>query len=186
MFDVRSVVRAVAPAAAIIFLQLVLWPVSAGTFVSGLILGGLGALLALGMALIYRANNVVSFAQADLGSLPATAAIVVMEVWGFTYWMSLVGGLLAAALVGAIVELAFVRRFFSAPRLIVTVATIGVSFLDPSESDLSGLSSGESPASTSNSRTLAAGRSRFEWLLGLAALAALAFDAWVLMQRRTS
>ncbi len=126
MFDVRSVVRAVAPAAAIIVLQLVLWPVSAGTFVSGLILGGLGALIALGMALIYRANNVVSFAQADLGSLPATAAIVVMEVWGFTYWMSLVGGLLAAALVGAIVELAFIRRFFSAPRLIVTVATIGV------------------------------------------------------------
>jgi hypothetical protein len=67
-----------------------------------------------------------------------------------------------------------------------TVATIGVSFLDPSESDLSGLSSGESPASASNSRTLAAGRSRFEWLLGLAALAALAFDAWVLTRGRTS
>lgn len=126
MFDVRSILRAVAPAAAIIVLQQLFWPVSAGTFVSGLILGGLGALIALGMALIYRANNVVSFAQADLGSLPATAAIVVMEVWGFTYWMSLVGGLLAAALVGAIVELAFIRRFFTAPRLVVTVATFGV------------------------------------------------------------
>ena len=126
MFDARSTAKAVAPAAGIVALQQVVWPVSAGTFVSGLILGGLGALVALGMALIYRANNVVSFAQADLGTLPATAAIVVMEVWSFTYLMSLVGGLLAAALVGAIVELAFIRRFFTAPRMIVTVATIGV------------------------------------------------------------
>jgi hypothetical protein len=67
-----------------------------------------------------------------------------------------------------------------------TVAKIGVSFLDPSESDLSGLSSGESPASAAASRSLSAGRSRLEWLLGLAALAALAFDAWVLSRSRTS
>lgn len=126
MIDLRSSARAVAPAAGIILLQQIVWPVSAGSFVSGLILGGLGALVALGMALIYRANNVVSFAQADLGTLPATAAIVVMEVWSFTYLMSLVGGLLAAALVGAVVELAFIRRFFTAPRMIVTVATIGI------------------------------------------------------------
>lgn len=120
---------ALLPAAGIVVLQQVVWPVSAGTFVSGLILGGLGALLALGVALIYRANQVVSFAQADLGALPATAAIVVMEVWSFTYWMSLAGGVVAAALVGAVVELAFIRRFFAAPRLIVTVATIGISQL---------------------------------------------------------
>lgn len=117
------------PAVGIVALQQILWPVSTGTLVSGLILGGLGALLALGVALIYRANQVVSFAQADLGALPATAAIVVMEVWGFTYWMSLAAGLVAAALVGAVVELAFIRRFFSAPRLVVTIATIGISQL---------------------------------------------------------
>lgn len=126
MFDVRSAAKAVGPAACIVLLQQVVWPVSAGTFVSGVVLGGLGALIALGMALIYRANNVVSFAQADLGTLPATAAIVVMQVWSFTYWMSLVGGVVAAALIGGIVELAFVRRFFTAPRIIVTVATIGI------------------------------------------------------------
>ncbi|MFN8050576.1 MAG: ABC transporter permease [Acidimicrobiales bacterium] len=123
---VPAAVPVFAPAVAVIALQQVVWPVSAGTFVSGVILGGLGSLIAVGMALIYRANNVVSFAQADLGALPATAAIVVMEVWGFTYWMSLIGGILVALLLGGIVELAFIRRFFGAPRLIVTVATIGV------------------------------------------------------------
>jgi len=127
--DVRASVAAVAPAAGIILVQQVVWPVSAGSFVSGLILGGLGALVALGMALIYRANNVVSFAQADLGTLSATAAIVVMQVWSFHYWLALGGGLLTAALVGAIVELAFIRRFFTAPRVMVTVATIGIAQL---------------------------------------------------------
>lgn len=126
MIELRSGAYAAAPAAGIVLVQQVFWPVSAGTFVSGLILGGLGALIALGMALVYRANNVVSFAQADLGTLPATAAIVVMEVWGFTYWMSLVGGVVAAAIVGGVVELAFIRRFFTSSRMIVTVATIGV------------------------------------------------------------
>jgi len=126
VIELRSGAYAAAPAAGIVLVQQVFWPVSAGTFVSGLILGGLGALIALGMALVYRANNVVSFAQADLGTLPATAAIVVMEVWGFTYWMSLVGGVVAAAIVGGVVELAFIRRFFTSSRMIVTVATIGV------------------------------------------------------------
>lgn len=118
-----------APAAVILLIQQVVWPVSAGTFVSGAVLGGLGALIALGMALIYRANNVVSFAQADLGVLPSTMAIVVMEVWSFNYWLALAGGVAVAALLGAVVELMFIRRFFTAPRMMVTVATIGIAQL---------------------------------------------------------
>ncbi|NLA36211.1 MAG: ABC transporter permease, partial [Actinobacteria bacterium] len=108
---------------------LTLWPTSLGSVVSGLIMGSLGAMLALGMAFIYRANNTVSFAQAELGTLPATMAIVVMEVWGFTWWMSLVGGLAVALVVGTAVEFLFIRRFFAAPPLMGTVATIGVAQL---------------------------------------------------------
>ena len=122
----RDLVARAAPVIAILALQQLVWPVSAGTWISGLILGMLGALLAVGMALIFRSNNVVSFAQADLGTLPATAAIVVMEVWKWGFWLALPAGLATAALLGAVIDLAFVRRFFGAPRLIVTVATIGV------------------------------------------------------------
>ena len=123
----RDAVVRLLPVVAILVLQLVVWPVSAGIWISGLIIGMLGALVAVGMGLIYRASGAVSFAQADLGVLPATAAIVVMEVWSFGYWLALGAGLVVSTLLGIVVDLAFIRRFFAAPRLIVTVATIGVS-----------------------------------------------------------
>ncbi len=47
-------------------------------------------------------------------------------------WPTLVGfgaGLAAALLLGAVVELAIIRRFFRSPRLILTVATIGLAQL---------------------------------------------------------
>ena len=121
-----SSIAGCAPAIAILSLQLVLWPVSPGIWISGLILGALGALLAFGMALIYRSNTVVSFAQADLGTLPATAAVCAMEAWRMPFWFALPLGVAGSVLLGAMVDLAFIRRFFAAPRLIVTVATIGV------------------------------------------------------------
>ncbi len=41
-----------------------------GVLLRGVIVGLLGALVALGMALIYRANRILNFAQADLGVVP--------------------------------------------------------------------------------------------------------------------
>jgi len=48
---------------------------------------------------------------------------------GLNYFLAATLGLLAAVLLGSIVELAVIRRFFNAPRLILTVATIGLSQL---------------------------------------------------------
>src|SRR6478609_8771222 len=119
----------IGPAVAIIAVQLVLWPVSAGTFVSGLILGLLGSLLALGMALVWRANRIVNFAQADLGTVPATLCLLLLEAWKWPFLVVLPVGLVAAVVLGAVVELLIIRRFFAAPRLILTVVTLGISQL---------------------------------------------------------
>src|SRR3546814_18391252 len=54
--------------ALILAVQLVLFPVPLGVWVRGAIVGGATALLALGMALIYRSNRIVNFAQGDLGA----------------------------------------------------------------------------------------------------------------------
>ena len=131
MPGLRRVVIAIGPALALVVLQVAVWPVSWGVWLSGLILGGLSALVALGMSLIYRASNAVTFAQADLGMLPATAAVVVMsaEVWNWPYWLAMPLGIVAAALIGGAVEMLFIRRFFAAPRLVVTVATVGIAQL---------------------------------------------------------
>jgi branched-chain amino acid transport system permease protein len=118
---------AFAPAAAILVVQLTLFPVPAGVFVRGVIIGGLTALVALGMALVHRSDRVLNFAQGDLGALPATLVFLLTGSWTWSYLPALVTGLVASLALGALVELVIVRRFTRAPRLLLTVATIGLS-----------------------------------------------------------
>lgn len=118
-----------APAAFIVVLQLVVFPMEVGAWSLGLVTGLLTALLALGLALVYRANRILNFAQSDLGTVPTTLAVGLITVTGLPYLIGVTVGLAAALVLGAVVELAIVRRFARAPRLLLTVATIGVSQL---------------------------------------------------------
>lgn len=125
----RRVVTTAGPAVAILVLQLVVWPVPPGVFARGVVVGLLGALVAVGMALIYRSNRILNFAQADLGSIPTTIAVLLITLSGLPYLLGLGIGLLAAVVLGIVVELGVIRRFSSSPRLILTVATIGLTQL---------------------------------------------------------
>ncbi len=99
---------------------------SLGSMLQGVVLGLIFSPIAVGIVLIYRSSRAINFAQAAIGLVPATFASLLVIVWHWNYWFCMIIGLLAAILVGAIVEFAFVRRFFDAPRLIVTVVTIGI------------------------------------------------------------
>jgi branched-chain amino acid transport system permease protein len=123
----RRVAAWAVPIAALAFAVLV-WPIPAplGVIVNGALVGSRVALIALGIALVYRANRVINFAAGDLGQLPATLAVLLVLSWGWNYVASAVIGLVAAILVGVLVETLIIRRFYKSPRLIVTVATIGV------------------------------------------------------------
>jgi branched-chain amino acid transport system permease protein len=124
-----SLAPAYTPAVLIVVLQLVVFPAPAGVVFQGVIVGGLTALVALGMALVYRANRILNFAQGDLGTVPTTLAILLITSWGWHYLLALVTGLAASIVLGGVVELAIIRRFFRAPRLLLTVATLGLSQL---------------------------------------------------------
>src|SRR3546814_5760916 len=76
------------------------------------------------MALTWRSNGVVSFAQADLGMAPVMLVHLLIAAWGWSWGLAVATGLLASILLGAIVEMAVIRRFRKAPRLLLTVATI--------------------------------------------------------------
>lgn len=110
-------------------IQLVFFPMPAGNWIRGAVLGLLSAMLAMGMALIYRANRVVNFAQADLGSVPTAFAAAFVLFWGWPYLAGLGAGLVLAALLGVVVEVAIIRRFRNSPRLVLTVATLGITQL---------------------------------------------------------
>ena len=100
-----------------------------GLWVEAVVKGLLAAMLAIGMALVYRANRVVNFAQADLGTVPTGFAASFVLFWGWPYFLGLGVGLVMAFVLGGVVELVFIRRFRQAPRLVVTVATLGITQL---------------------------------------------------------
>lgn len=98
-------------------------------FIGGAVIGSLYALGGMGLILVYRANRIINFAQAQLGAVPAVAALLLIALKGWNYYLVLpvlIGG---AILLGALVEVGPVRRLSKAPRLILTVATIGISFV---------------------------------------------------------
>jgi ABC-type branched-subunit amino acid transport system ATPase component/ABC-type branched-subunit amino acid transport system permease subunit len=113
------------------------WPTPAGVVVQGVIIGALTALVSFGIALIYRSNRVINFAQADLGVVPAALAIMLIvpqtgtlgENGGprLSYWVAMPLALVVAVALGSFVERVFIRRFSKAPRLILMVVTIGLS-----------------------------------------------------------
>lgn len=114
------------PAAALVVVQQVLFPMPAGSLLNGVILGILTALVSVGMYLIYRANRVLNFAQAQLGVLPAVIAAFLINESGWPWIPTVLLALVGSFLLGVVTEFLIIRRFFDAPRLIVTVATLGV------------------------------------------------------------
>lgn len=94
--------------------------------VLGLIAGSIYALIAAGIALVYKASRVLNFAQAEVGTLSLYA----------TWWVStrhhqpwIVGALasvVTATAVGLLFERTIIRRMLTASRMTVSVATIGL------------------------------------------------------------
>jgi branched-chain amino acid transport system permease protein len=121
------------PALVILLAQALLFrqsPLAApGLYFYGAVLGLLSALVALGMALIYRANRILNFAQSELGLAPTVFALCLMAYAGLPYLVALGIGLVGALVVGNLVQVAVIERFSRAPRLILTVATIGLAQL---------------------------------------------------------
>jgi branched-chain amino acid transport system permease protein len=100
-----------------------------GTLVYGAMLGLLYALLAFGLILVYRANRIINFAQAELGAAPAVLAVLLIKVDHVPYLVALVIAVVTAVVLGVIIDRVIVRRFHRAPRLILSVATIGVALM---------------------------------------------------------
>lgn len=100
-----------------------------GVLLYGAVIGCLYGLIAVGVVLVYRANRVVNFAQAGLGAVPAVLALLLLTVKDVPYLLVLPVLVLGALALGALVEVAFIRRFTSSPRLVLSVVTIGVAQL---------------------------------------------------------
>jgi ABC-type branched-subunit amino acid transport system permease subunit len=94
--------------------------------IEGAILGLNYGLLAMGLTLIYRSNRVINLAQGQLGVVAAVFMVKLYYDFGLVYPAAIVIALLLAAAAGAASEL-ILRRLFDRPRVLVMVATIGLS-----------------------------------------------------------
>ena len=96
----------------------------------GLVTGMVFGLVAMGIVLIYRSTRVINFAVANIGFIgagllrPARGRSTTSRSGS-----AAVIGIVVGTLYGAIIELIVIRRLFTAPRVIVLVATIGIAQL---------------------------------------------------------
>ena len=97
-----------------------------GIVVSGAVFGALYALNAIGLVLVFRANRVVNFAQAEFGVVAAVLAIQFVLQWDWNFYVAVAAGLVIAAAVAGLIEATVIRRFSRAPRLILAVVTIAL------------------------------------------------------------
>jgi len=96
---------------------------------TGIGVGSIYALVALGFVLIYRATNVVNFAQGDFAMLGAFSMVVLAIDFGLPYWLSIILTLIALLLFGAIFNLAVYYPLRNRSFLPVIISTIGASIL---------------------------------------------------------
>ena len=87
---------AVVSVAAVLAVQLILFPMPLGVWLQGAVLGLLGSLMAVGLGLTYRLNKVINFAQGDLGTAPAVLAVGLIGFSGVNYFLGLATGLVAS------------------------------------------------------------------------------------------
>src|SRR5689334_21593998 len=89
----------------------------------GAITGFAYAELAIGLVLVYRATRVINLAHGELGAFGAAvlSKLVLDEHWNF--WLAVVFTVAVGACIGAVIDLAIVRRLFRAPRLVLLVAS---------------------------------------------------------------
>ena len=97
-----------------------------GAVALGVVFGCLDALVAMGLVLVFRSSRVINFAQASFGGLAAAVMVVMVVAWHVPYLAAAPVALLAALASGAVTDRVVVRRLVRSPRLLLTVATIGV------------------------------------------------------------
>ncbi|HKY74925.1 MAG TPA: branched-chain amino acid ABC transporter permease, partial [Acidimicrobiia bacterium] len=105
----------------------------------GVVFGLVNALTAAGIILVYRTLRVINFAQTAIGAAGAILTFNFVRYTEVPFPIAFVLGLALSALVGVVLDLSLVRRFFNAPRLVLTVVTIVVAgFLSQTSGQLVG------------------------------------------------
>jgi branched-chain amino acid transport system permease protein len=96
--------------------------------VGGMALGCVYGLIALGFVLVYKATEVVNFAQGDLMMLGGFVAYTFVDQLGLNYWLGFLFAVVVMAGFGSLVERVIVRPVLGFPQFSIVMVTIGLGF----------------------------------------------------------
>lgn len=125
----RRALVAVGVAGLLALTQLMPHDVPMGTVLYGVLYGSLNGLLAAGLVLTFKVTRAINFSYGAMGGLPAGigASIYLSHHWPWPLAVAL--SLLLGAAVGLGVGALIDWRFANSPRLVLTVASIGLAQL---------------------------------------------------------
>ena len=93
---------------------------------NGLAVGCIYGLVALGFVLIYKATELVNFAQGDLLMLGAFTCYMFVVWYGVGYWAAFALAIALVGLFGAVLDATVLRRVIGQPQFAVVMLTIGL------------------------------------------------------------
>lgn len=94
--------------------------------INGLANGAILALIALGFVLIYKATEVINFAQGQFLVVGAFMVYNANVSWGWPAWLSVLFGIACGVLLGVVIERLILRRLIGESTLSVIMVTIGL------------------------------------------------------------
>ncbi|QAR33218.1 branched-chain amino acid ABC transporter permease [Geovibrio thiophilus] len=95
--------------------------------ITGTVIGSIYALLALGFTLIYKATDVVNFAQGELLMVGAYVCLHLTVSYNVPFWASFLITLVFSFTMGFFIEKVFLRRMIGEPIISIIMLTIGLS-----------------------------------------------------------
>jgi len=99
------------------------------TVVSGIAVGSSYALMGLAMVIIYKTSEVVNFAQGEMALISTFLTYMVLEYYGFPFYVAFPGALVFAVILGFILEFGVLRRAKEPNILGMIIITIGLEMI---------------------------------------------------------
>jgi branched-chain amino acid transport system permease protein len=99
------------------------------SLISGIVVGSIYALIALGFVLIYKSTAVINFAQGELLMFGAYLCLTLVVALKIPFWLAFFATLIAAALLGFVLERLFLRPMIGEPVISIIMLTIGLASL---------------------------------------------------------
>lgn len=97
--------------------------------IAGVAIGCIYALIALGFVLIYKATEVVNFAQGDVMMLGAFVAFTFASLWQLPFWLAVVFAVATLAVVGALFNRVLLRPIIGQPPFAAVMVTLAAGFV---------------------------------------------------------